>query len=182
MHPGMKHSITPRVVADFNRALRAAASELSPPLARLEGEAMLQVRAMARVRVTVTVRVRIRARARVRVRVRVRDRARVKRYPNPNPNPNSNSRRASTCRAPRRPSMVPATAGTSGHTSTSRCSTRSSTCCSRRWRRAPCAHNRDRPRRCSLMEAVLTPCCPLIEAKLLSGCTLSTYGSIYVPI
>ena len=42
MHPGMKHSITPRVVADFNRAFRAAASELSPPLARLEGEAMLQ--------------------------------------------------------------------------------------------------------------------------------------------
>ena len=30
MHPGMKHSITPRVVADFNRAFRAAASELSP--------------------------------------------------------------------------------------------------------------------------------------------------------
>ena len=42
MHPGMKHSITPRVVADFNRAFRAATSELSPPLARLEGEAMLQ--------------------------------------------------------------------------------------------------------------------------------------------
>ena len=30
MHPGMKHSITPRVVADFNRAFRAAASALSP--------------------------------------------------------------------------------------------------------------------------------------------------------
>ena len=65
MHPGMKHSITPRVVADFNRALRAAASELSPPLARLEGEAMLQVRARARARV------RVRARVRFRVRVRV---------------------------------------------------------------------------------------------------------------
>lgn len=42
MHPGMKHSITPRVVADFNRNFRAVASQLSPPLALLEGEAMLQ--------------------------------------------------------------------------------------------------------------------------------------------
>ena len=189
MHPGMKHSIPAARRGPTSTLLQAAASESPPSLALLEGEVhALRVRwGWGRAKVGPVKSVR-----RVReFEVGVEELGPglglglglgVNSTPTLTLTLTSNSRRASTCRAPRRPSTAPATAGTSGHTSTSRCSTRSSTCCSRRWKRAPCARNRDRPRRCSLLEAVLTPCCPLIEAKLLSGCTLSTYVYIYVPI